>query len=350
MTDSLPSRLDPVAGRSWRGPTIAEIAKESGLGTATVDRVLNGRHNVREATRAKVAAALAALGGARGAAPQQERRTITFLSEAGASFNQTLEKNILDYCGANPGIACPFIGVTSGQLDPVKFANFIERAAAESDGLVVKAREDLTINRAIRNVIARGAPVVCMTTDLPTTGRAAYIGNDQTSAGSTAAHLMGQLAGAREAKILLVYSAPYRAQEERELGFRRVLRSEYSHLEVDDRVNSNDDSEHAYRHVMKYIADHGAPAGIYNTVAGNLGIGRALTEHGLAGKTVFIGHELNANSRMLLESGVMHFAIGHDVDREVAQSIEYLLALLGNRPPPPLAPTQVRVYTKYNCY
>jgi LacI family transcriptional regulator len=160
---------------------------------------------------------------------------------------------------------------------------------------------------------------------------------------------MGQVVGAREAKILLVYSAPYRCQEERELGFRRVLRSEHQHLAVEERLNSNDDSEYVHRNVMRYIADRGPPAGIYNVAGGNAGVGRALTDSDLVDKVVFVGHELNANSRVLLESGVMRFAIGHDVVDEVAMAAEHAVALLGKRAVPPPAHTRVRVYTKYNC-
>ena len=176
------------------------------------------------------------------------------------------------------------------------------------------------------------------------------MGSDQTSAGATAAYLMGRALGERQGKILLVYSAPYRAQEERELGFRRVLRAEFSQLEVDDRVNSNDDSEHSYRHVMSYIENHGAPAGIYNTVGGNLGIGKALKDTGLDRRVVFAGHELNANSRLLLEGGEMDFVIAHDIDEEVAQSILTVQALLEGRPPPQSCRVPVRIYTKYNCH
>ena len=35
-------------------PTIADLAKAAGVSTATVDRVLNGRHNVREETVRRV--------------------------------------------------------------------------------------------------------------------------------------------------------------------------------------------------------------------------------------------------------------------------------------------------------
>jgi LacI family transcriptional regulator len=335
--------------RRWRGPTIIEIAAESGVGTATVDRVLNGRDNVRDVTRQKVLAALERMKQDPAQAPSLEGKRIAFLSESGTSFNLMLEAAVAQYCQGQTQITAVFTGITSAKVDPIKFANLIERAAEDYDGLVIVAREDLIINRAIRNVVARKVPVVCLTTDLPNSGRATYIGSDQASAGSTAAYLMGQMLGARGGKILMVYSAPYRAQEERELGFRRVLRSDYSHLAIDDRVNSNDDSEHSYRNVMNYIKDHGTPAGIYNTVGGNSGIGRAIQEHGLAGKVVFIGHELNPNSRHLLETGVMNFAIGHDVLAEVNQAVEHIVALLEKRTLAVSHLSSVRIYTKYSC-
>jgi LacI family transcriptional regulator len=333
--------------RLRRGPSIAEIADGAGLGTATVDRVLNGRANVRDATRAKVLNALERLKVQDNVS--QSQRRIAFLSESGVSFNSTLEAAVAAHSSAHANATCSFVGIPSSRVEPIKFANLIERTAEACDGLVIVAREDLIINRAIRSVMARKVPVVSLMTDLPSSGRLAYVGSDQTSAGSTAAYLMGQTLGARGGKILLVYSAPYRAQEERELGFRRVLRSEFNHLEIDDRVNSSDDSEHAFRNVMNYIERHGIPAGIYNTVGGNLGIGRALVEHGLVGSVIFIGHELNRNSRQLLETGIMNFAIGHDVQTEVDTAANLLVAVLDKKETPVIPFTPVQIYTKYNC-
>jgi LacI family transcriptional regulator len=94
---------------------------------------------------------------------------------------------------------------------------------------------------------------------------------------------------------------------------------------------------------------HGPPIGIYNVAGGNVGIGKALEAHNLLGKTVFIGHEINPNSRMLLESDHMDIVISHDVEHEVALSIDYLLAHLSGQPLPDVTPTKVRVFTKYNC-
>jgi len=338
------------AKRKWRGPTIAEIAKAAGVGTATVDRVLNGRDSVREGTKEKVLAALASLKGPDSREPgRAQLRRITFICDSGSSFNQSLEQAVQEVAAAKQGIDCSFDSVTTPNVEPIRFAQMIERRAGDADGLVVVAREGPVINRALKAVAARHVPIICLTTDLPNSGRVAYVGNDQTSAGATAAYLMGRLVGRNPSKILLVISAPYRVQEEREVGFRRVLRSEFTHLEVEDRVNSNDDVAYSYEHVSRYIEEHGPPAGIYNVAAGNVGIGRALETHDLIGKTVFIGHELNPNSHRLLETGQMDVVIGHDVENEVALSIDYLLALLDRKPLPSITPTKVRIFTKFNC-
>ena len=104
-----------------------------------------------------------------------------------------------------------------------------------------------------------------------------------------------------------------------------------------------------YQSVAGYIEEHGAPAGIHNVAGGNPGIGRALKDAGVDGGVVFIGHELNTNSRLLLEGGEMDFVIGHDLDAEVAQSALAVEALLEGRPLPAFGKTPVRIFTKYNC-
>ena len=333
----------------WRGPTVAQIAAVSGVGTATVDRVLNGRSSVREATRVRVLDALAKLG--EPAAPEVAEKSlrVAVLVDSGTSFNRTLEQAVAAEGEGDPSVELSFFGFATPGLVAVKFAQLVERCAETADGLVVVAREDLTINRALRAASARGVHVVCLTTDLPTSGRAAYVGSDQASAGATAAYLMGRLMAGQPGRILFVYSAPYRCQEERELGFRRVLRSEFGSVEIEERVNSNDQTESAYENIHRYVADRGPPAGIYNVGAGNVGVARALEQHGLVGKVLFVGHELNRNSRMLLESGAMDVVVGHDVEAELRLAVEVIRKRVAGEAATASIHTPVRVFTKYSC-
>ena len=102
--------------RVWRGPTISDIARVSGLGTATIDRVLNGRPGVKESSRAKVQAAMEMLAKPASAAAKLLR--IAFISESGVTFNRTLETAVENFGRLNPALECPVTCVTSAGLDP----------------------------------------------------------------------------------------------------------------------------------------------------------------------------------------------------------------------------------------
>jgi LacI family transcriptional regulator len=70
---------------------------------------------------------------------------------------------------------------------------------------------------------------------------------------------------------------------------------------------------HSFGNVSKYIEDHGPRAGVSNVAGGNVGIGQALEAFDLPSKTVFIGQELNPNSRRLLDFGQRDIVIGRDI-------------------------------------
>jgi LacI family transcriptional regulator len=73
-----------------------------------------------------------------------------------------------------------------------------------------------------------------------------------------------------------------------------------------------------------------------------------LEEEGLAASTLFLGHELNRNSRSLLERGIMDVTIGHDFDHEIALAIECVrLAQRGVQPVNRVL--QSLVLTRFNC-
>ena len=91
--------------RVWRGPTISDIARVSGLGTATIDRVLNGRPGVKESSRAKVQAAMEMLAKPASAAAKLLR--IAFISELGVTFNRTLETRSREFRPSEPGAGMP---------------------------------------------------------------------------------------------------------------------------------------------------------------------------------------------------------------------------------------------------
>lgn len=271
------------------------------------------------------------------------------LAESGRSFIEDAARAAAAYVATQTDVTVRTDIHVSHAVEPDHFASLIEAVGRDCDGLLLVAREHPAINRAVRSLVGRGTPVLCMTSDLPSSGRTAYVGSDQYASGATAGWMCGRLLPrGHSGRVLFVCSVPFRCQQEREQGFRHVLRTEFPGLEIDEKVSSDESIEVIYQAVRRYIAKSGPPAAIYNVSGANRGVGRALEEEGIAQDTVFIGHELNTHSRNLLETGTMDIAIGHDFAAEIAIAVEGIRkAQSGGQPVSRV--TQSQLFTRYNC-
>jgi len=270
-------------------------------------------------------------------------------ADSGRSFNESAEAAARQFCLQNPSVQIESQSFVSHAIDAEEFAEKVVSVAGPSDGVIVVAREHPATNDAVRTLMARGVPVICLTTDLPSSGRTAYVGSDQVASGSTAAWFCGRMLPRNEpGRVLFVCSVPFRCHSDREQGFRQVLRSEFPLLTIDEKVSSDESPDVIYEAVRRYISKNGPPAAIYNVSGANLGVGRALEDEGLSDSIVFVGHELNVNSRSLLERGVMDLAIGHDFEREIALAVECVeMARKGILPVNRF--TQSQLFTRFNC-
>lgn len=271
------------------------------------------------------------------------------LAESGQSFNEDATQAAAAYVATNPDVAILTDVHVSHAVDPDRFAGLIEAAGDTADGLLLVAREHPSINHAVRTLVGRGTPVICVTSDLPSSGRTAYVGVDQYAGGATAGLLCGRfLPQGHVGRVLFVCSVPFRCQQEREQGFRHVLRTQFPTLEIDEKVSSNESIEVIYDAVRRYIAKNGPPSAIYNVSGANRGVARALEEAGIQKETVFIGHELNIHSRRLLEKGIMDIAIGHNFRAEIAAAVEAVrVGRQGLQPANHVMESQL--FTPFNC-
>ncbi|MEZ5535430.1 MAG: LacI family DNA-binding transcriptional regulator [Thiolinea sp.] len=331
----------------WKGPTVQEIADMAGVGSATVDRVLNNRSGVREKTRERVMHALEVLSQNR---PDADRPlSVRLFCNSGIAFLSAMSCAEAEVNQSFSGVRIRGHYVETHEMEPQSFSELIESEGGDADAVIMVAPEHTALNRAVRNLVDKGIPVVCLTTDLPGSNRSAYIGNDQHAAGSVAAHLIGKALPPERNRILMVMSVPFRCQQEREMGFRSVLRTDFPHLQIEERVVSDDLHEHTYELVSRYIEQHGLPAAIYNMAGANRGVARALQQTGEAHNTLFVGHELTAYSLELLENRQMDYVISHDFSAELKTAVEWIRQSLasGTQNIPPY--TQILIHTRFNC-
>src|SRR5258706_4507209 len=171
---------------------MADIAKAAGVSEETVDRVLNGRGSVsREkemrvldwARKLKIARAL-------GAVSVRWLRIAVLMQRPVAPYYVHLKQGfeLAQKTFETQRAICAVTYFES--LEPARVVETIRRATEKADALIIVAYEHPDITAALRHV-SRAMPVVTLASDLPGTGRLAYVGIDNRGAGRVAGELFG---------------------------------------------------------------------------------------------------------------------------------------------------------------
>lgn len=311
--------------------TLIDVAREAGVSPATVDRVLNHRPGVRSRTREIVLETAQRLGyiaeGDPAPVPGQSSETIRldFVLPAGTnSFIKMLHRQIELQAASRPGIDV-HIETIEG-FNPDRLARALQDLRGTTRGVGIIALDHPTVREAIRSLSAGGVKVVTIASDILHVPRVAYIGIDNRAAGRLAGYLLGRFMGAnRSGKVaLFAGSLSYRGHEEREMGFRHILAEECPNLEIVELREMGDDRERAYAEAAALLDRHRDLSAIYNIGAGNSGIARALKERGRGHSVVFLGHELNEDTKLLLLDGTLDAVIDQNPRVEAREALNML--------------------------
>lgn len=298
-----------------RRPRLVEVARTAGVSLATVDRVLNERGRVRADTVDRVRSAVQTLGYGRFpvTAPVAARNFDILLHHNDSAFYESLHQA---FDAAGREIAHQ--GVTSRihylkRIDPTEMAAGIRSIARESDGLALVPLETPQVRHALAEVIERGIPVVTLLSDIRELRRSAYIGIDNRAAGRTAGYLMGRLLGPRAGKAAVVLEThSYLGHEEREMGFRSVIRERFPNLDLVQVLDREGDPATIEARLRDLLRRDGELIGIYNAGGPNAVIGDAVLASGRARDMVVVSHELTAKARQFLIDGVFDCVIVQD--------------------------------------
>ena len=320
--------------RRARGVDIARAAKVS---SATVDRVLNRRPGVRDATVHRVLKAAADLAYLpesdlyAALAPQPLR--LSFLLPAGTNRFIRMLGDMVGYSQehwAPFNVKCRAEFIES--FNPHELAAALLRHGQRADGVAMMALEHPAVREAVATLAERGVPVITLISDLSDSRRAAYIGLDNRAAGRTAGYLIGRFIGARAAKVALIAgSLNYSAHQEREAGFLHVIDEMFERLEVVGLREGQDDAEKNYRQTRALLDQHPVLAGIYNIGGASDGVARALKEAGREHKVVFIGHGLTPDTRAFLIDGSMDAVITQSPHTTLMNSVRIFTNLRDQR-------------------
>jgi LacI family transcriptional regulator len=325
---------------------VREIAQQSGLSEATVDRVLNDRPGVRENTRAEVAQAIADLDKQRAQLRLNGRRFLIDVvmqtpQRFSDAFRAAIEAELPAFAPAM--LRARFHLWESGST--AQMADVLAKIRG-SHGVILKAQDAPEVVEAVDRLVGAGVPVVTYATDVPTSDRCAYVGIDNHGAGVTAAYLMDQWLGSEPSGALITLSgAVFRGEGEREVGFRSALRGSGREIvEVSDSDGIDETNEHL---VLDALERYPTVEAVYSAGGGNTATVAAFERIGRPCR-VFIAHDLDADNRRLLRDGRVSVVLHNDLRADARLAMRQILQRHGALPAEPIRPTPIQVITPYN--
>ncbi|MCP4385093.1 MAG: LacI family transcriptional regulator [Hyphomicrobiales bacterium] len=312
--------------------TLSDVAREAGVSSATVDRVLNNRPGVRLRTREIVLETAQRLGylpdgsALPGVNPSSARVRLAYVLPSGTNtFIHSLRHQIETQAALRPHLDLQMHSIEA--FSPDSLADALYGLRDQADGVGVIALDHPAVREAIRHLTSGDVKVVTLVSDILHVPRSAYVGIDNRAAGRLAGYLLGRFLGTGENQKIALFagSLSYRGHEEREMGFRHILSEEFPDLEIVALREMRDDREKAFAEAEGLLDRHADLAGIYNIGAGSQGIARAMKERGKGSGIVFVGHELTAHNKTFLLDGTLDAVIDQNPRVEARESINILM-------------------------
>ncbi len=330
---------------------VREIADQSGLSQATVDRVLNERPGVRPSTVAQVRRAIDDLDRQRDQV-QLGGRTfrVDLVMHAPARFSGAVRTALeAELPGLRPAVIRSRFHLREEGASAELVDTLTAIAHRGSAGVLLKAPDHPVVVDAVDRLHAAGIPVVTLVTDLPLSRRIAYVGIDNRAAGATAAYLVHAMSADPSTPVLVTLSSSsFRGEEEREIGFRSAMRT-LAPDRVIREVSETDGLDATMLAAVTRALDHDPEIGaVYSIGGGNTAVVDAFASTGRT-PAPFIAHDLDGDNRALLRRGVITAVLHHDLRADLRRACQLILQAHRALPgPPQTVPSQVHVITPFN--
>ena len=307
--------------------SIKQIAAQAGVSTATVDRVLNQRPGVRYHTEQRVLAAQQELEEQSGLAGFRGRRFyFDVIVQAPERFTAAVRQAMLDVIPTmQPFRIQPRFHLME-TIELPSLQKLIQNCSATgSQGVILKAPDNPVINDAVAGLAAVEVPVVTLVTDLPYSKRIAYVGIDNRAAGATAAYLLAQWLGQQPVTVAVVLSSDrFRGEEEREIGFRQLLRQRYPHISLVEVSGGQGIYRDTFKLMVEALKADYSICAVYSVGGGNQSILDAFDAEKRPLRA-FIGHDLDEENRALLLSHKIDALIDHNLQEDVRRCFLHIL-------------------------
>ncbi|RYG90947.1 LacI family DNA-binding transcriptional regulator [Loktanella sp. IMCC34160] len=298
-----------------RRATIKDVARASGLSTATIDRALNGRTKVREETLRKIAEAAREVGyHARGvlnyrldASVPELRLGLLLLKEKQPfykAFRAEAERAIAARTDIRGSVTIRFAQSQS----PAEFAELLSELGRVSDAVAGIAVNHPALDKAVGDLKSKGVPTFSLLNDFAQGIRRSYIGLNNIKVGRQAAWMLTQTASPGKVAIF-VGGNRWHGHDLREVGFRAFMRENAPGYETLEALVNLETRQLTYEATLNLLDRHPDLRGIYVAGGGMEGAIAALREARPPGKVRLVVNEVTPDSRAALLDGYIQMVL-----------------------------------------
>nr|WP_314260230.1 LacI family DNA-binding transcriptional regulator [uncultured Devosia sp.] len=318
-------------------PTVADIARLSGLSVATVDRVLNARLPVRKETAERVFNAAQELGyHGTGLIRRRLEQSLPhhrfgfLLQRPDQTFYQDFAK-ALEQATTEPTQyrVAPTIEFLASQT-PGEISARLKQMARHTDAIAMVAVDHPAVTAAVAEVQAAGTPVFSLLSDFAPGVRHGYIGTNNRKVGRTAGWLIAKTAKGAGRVVVFVGSYRFHGHEMREIGFRSYLREAAPHLTILDTQVSLEDAALAHEATLDLLRRYPDLTAIYVAGGGTEGVIAALREENMAGRIALVCNELNILTHAALAEDIATALIGTPLTALSRQLMDLMAGAIAN--------------------
>ena len=330
--------------------SLKEIAFQSGLSLATVDRVLHGRDGVRIGTISRVRSAIAELERQQAETRITGRRLgLDLVMEAPKRFLQSVRQAFEQELPAIRPATMTARFHFAERMDPDDLeATLSALRRRGSHGVILKARATLRTAELAQGLMEAGIPVVTLVTDIPPDARLAYVGIDNQVAGANAAYLLGRMTTGQAKVLVSLSSQSFSGEEGRASGFSNLLTRDFPNLQIVRVSEGGGLDRSTYELVMSALAKHPELDCVYSIGGGNRAILKAFADSSRQCRA-FIAHDLDTTNRDLLSQNRLSFLIHHDLRQDARAACQWVLRYHRMLPADlDISPSRIMLLTPYD--
>jgi len=323
---------------------VRDLARLANVSLGTVDRALNGRGEIKEATRQRILS----LARENGYVPNLTARALSFsrsslkiglcVPREPRYFYDQIRAGFMDEVHSYSHIGLESIYRPIEKLGSPASRQVRALLHSGIDALVITAGISSELDSLIEEAEEkRNVRVVYFGVGSPSGRRSSGVSVDAELSGAMAAELMAKAVPARSKVAIVTGSLALANHHEKVESFQASFSRECPGGKVVKIVEELADPRKAYEKTLRLLREHRQLAGIYVTTSISIPVCKAVESKGLAGKVKIVSTDIFAESAPWFANGTIYAALYQNPYRQGQTAVRLILEnFLNGEPFPPV--------------